>query len=317
MGFKIERCEEICMKNTSKKLWFGILALALVFGMTVVGCDDSSSTTDPGGNAGGNKKITVTGLPAKTIDVYIFVLSSIDQFFEGNPVAAGRGNISASKTSVEFTLVTDENDTPWSGSGPHYLLIQIGGDDNDPEIYAYTNGATFEDLEINSPEDAAERLPKFTISSSNSIAFSKFQGFDSGESEGKNNEPENSLVGTWTGAGGNFTFYANGTFSEDSAKGSYTTDGDAITITIEQMRGDGLKNNNGGKILPENTWSTWYTQTTLVPVFASIFPPGTITEAQIATNVALMFAPQEGKYSITGDQLTLTFASSTTYTRVN
>ena len=42
----------------NKKLWLGILVMVLVFGMTVVGCDnnstDGSNTENTGENTGGN-----------------------------------------------------------------------------------------------------------------------------------------------------------------------------------------------------------------------------------------------------------------------
>ena len=44
------------MKN--KKIWLGMLAMALVFGMMVIGCDNNTT------NGGGGGYITITGIPA-------------------------------------------------------------------------------------------------------------------------------------------------------------------------------------------------------------------------------------------------------------
>jgi len=38
----------------NKKLWLGMLVVVLVFGMTVVGCDDGSTDDNGGNNSGGN-----------------------------------------------------------------------------------------------------------------------------------------------------------------------------------------------------------------------------------------------------------------------
>jgi hypothetical protein len=151
------------MKN--QRLWLGILVIALVFGMTVVGCDDGST-----GGGDENKKITVTGITGKTGPAMISVSSS---FEDDGMVAMGMGTISGS--SVTFALMKDE-DVPWAGSGSYYLMLGFASDaDEDDEVmYIYTDGKTLVELGISSEADAS-KLPKYNISSATStIAFNKF-----------------------------------------------------------------------------------------------------------------------------------------------
>ena len=55
----------------SKNLLFGILALALVFAMTSVGCD-KDATDDDGGGDGNGGTLTITGIPSQYNGKYIF-----------------------------------------------------------------------------------------------------------------------------------------------------------------------------------------------------------------------------------------------------
>jgi hypothetical protein len=145
-------------KTMAKKIWLGMLAIALVLGMTVVSCDD-------GGGAA--KSITITGITGKTGEAMIMVGSSMD---EAGMAAMGFGEISGG--SVTFDLM-NEQFKPFTGSGSYFLYLEFedGG-------YVYTNGKTFDELglNINSSEDEIyAKLPKYNISSENSsIAFNKF-----------------------------------------------------------------------------------------------------------------------------------------------
>jgi len=141
-----------------KEFWLGMLALALVFGMMVAGCDNG--TSNKGGN--GAKSITITGITGKTGDSVIYVASGY-----GSIVAAGRGKISSG--SVTFNMVKDEYMTPWTENGSFYLMLIF---DQDQSQYYYTNGQT-----INiSEEDDLTKLPKYNITSTTStIAFNLFK----------------------------------------------------------------------------------------------------------------------------------------------
>jgi hypothetical protein len=155
---------EVFMKD--QRLWLGILVIALVFGMMVVGCSDDST-----GGGDESKIITVTGITEKTGPAMISVSSSPD---DDGMVAMGMGNISGG--SVTFALMKDE-DIPWTGSGSFYLTLGFASDadeDEDDVIYVYTDGKLLEELGISSEADAG-KLPKYDISSAiSTIAFNKF-----------------------------------------------------------------------------------------------------------------------------------------------
>jgi hypothetical protein len=140
-----------------KNFLLGILVIALVFGMTVIGCD-TGGNTDP-------KSITITGIPQGTTDADIYIMKGFSS--QSDLVAGGPGVISG--TSVTFTLLTPSFKS-WTGNGSYYINVDLDDDE-----YYYTNGKTFAELGINGPEDA-HKLPKFNISSANStIDLSKFQ----------------------------------------------------------------------------------------------------------------------------------------------
>jgi fibronectin type 3 domain-containing protein len=147
-----------------KEFWPGMLALALVFGMAVVGCDNGSGSK----SVGGGKSITITGITGKTGDAVIYVVSAFDN--ANGMVAAGRGKVSSG--SVTFNLIKEDM-TSWTGSGSFYLVLIF---DQDQSQYYYTNGQT-----INiSEEDDFTKLPKYNITSATStIAFNLFKELSS------------------------------------------------------------------------------------------------------------------------------------------
>jgi len=65
---------------TKKNLWLGILAIALVFAMTVVGCGDDSTNDNGGGGGGGT--FTLTGIPSTYNGKYA-ILNAGDEEGEG------------------------------------------------------------------------------------------------------------------------------------------------------------------------------------------------------------------------------------------
>ena len=139
----------------NKKNWLGILVIVLVFGMTVVGC-------------GAGKKITITGLSGTwhgnrdSIDV--IVMSS---FLNNEVIAYGTGKISGDSATVSLK---NPDDTPWTGSGSFYLMI-------DPGDFLYTKGKTLSELGISNEYDLGMKLPKYNITSTKStIAYSDFKG---------------------------------------------------------------------------------------------------------------------------------------------
>jgi hypothetical protein len=158
----VAKVKEKTMAN--RNFWLGILVMVLIFGMTVVGCDDSST------NGGNNdaKKITITDLTGKTGGIIINVVSA------NGLVAQGMGAIA--NNSVTVSLATGLLD-PWTGSGSYYLNLYL---DMDSCYYGYTNGKTWSELGISSDSsesDIMAKTPKYNISSTiSTISFSQFQG---------------------------------------------------------------------------------------------------------------------------------------------
>jgi hypothetical protein len=153
---------------TNKKFWLRILAMVLVFGITVVACDNGSTDDNGSGSA---KKITITGLTGKTGDVIIALSTTFGKGDDGI-VAMGQGTICSN--SVTVSLVRDAADNPWTGSGSYYMVMYIGDDG-----FVYSTGKTMAQLGINSEADIRTKMPKYNITSAtSSIAFSEFVSWD-------------------------------------------------------------------------------------------------------------------------------------------
>jgi hypothetical protein len=179
----------------NKKILLAMLAITLAFGMTVIGCDGGG-----GGGDGDQKSITITGISVAGADaghVGIF-----DAKLEG--VASGQGSISGGTLTVPLyigDLYAAEGESyepeenggedrsagdkepdrePWTGSGNYsiQLILENTKDDDFGGMYVYTDGKTWSALGITEGMDMEQilaKLPKYSISASNSITFSKFQ----------------------------------------------------------------------------------------------------------------------------------------------
>jgi len=163
---KWKNIKERIMAN--RKIWLGILVMALVFGMTVVGCSNGST------GGGESKSITITGITGKTGDASIGFYSSLDSEDE---FVGGWGMGTISGNSVTFKLLNKGSfTTPWTGSGSYYLELSFYQDDD--TNYYYTDGQTWAQLGLtqdSSVSQVSSKLPKYTISSATStIAFNKF-----------------------------------------------------------------------------------------------------------------------------------------------
>ena len=149
-----------------KKIWYGLLVLVLVFGMTVVGCDDSSTDND-------GKRITITGISGITGDVSIFLYREWNE----EASAAGRGIIS--NNSVTTTLI-NKYYKQWNGRGSFFIMLHIDEFCDIHECtYLFTNGQTWTQLGIDENSNWNQvyaSLPKYNITSNTSIiAFNNFQ----------------------------------------------------------------------------------------------------------------------------------------------
>jgi hypothetical protein len=118
-----------------KRFWLGILVMALVFGMTVVGCGNDSSSEDS------KKTLVLTDIPA---NVYSYASSggSIGVFKEGTtPQQAERWeNIVAGADlynddvivtgngpyTVTVPLYNIDNYNRWTGSGTFDVYLELG-----------------------------------------------------------------------------------------------------------------------------------------------------------------------------------------------
>jgi hypothetical protein len=167
-------CHKILKEKimTKKKIWLGMLALALVFGMTVVGCGDD------GGGGGGGKSITITGISSGFEQAQIVLFSSMS---ENGMVAIGYKSISGTSVTIPLFTLSSEGELAgsWTGSGSYYLMLSLVNNTDETEsMYIYTNGQTLAQLGLTTSSTQAQALaalPKFNVSAdSSTIAFSKF-----------------------------------------------------------------------------------------------------------------------------------------------
>jgi len=148
------------MKN--KKLWLGMLAIILAFGMTVVGCDD-----DPADDNGGGTLI-ITDIPATYNDQYVrFVgmLMSQQQYI------IGAKSVSVNGTNATITSAQIKNGKV---SLPMWVLPSSGS------VSRYSGNDTFtsyqsiaiydsEIVSLDSGESSAHRVKSINFSS---VSFS-------------------------------------------------------------------------------------------------------------------------------------------------
>jgi hypothetical protein len=228
------------MKN--KKFFLGILVMTLVFGMTVVGCDDNAENNNGNGGGGGSgNSITITGITGKTGEATIYVVSNFTN--ESGIVAAGLGNVSGN--TVTFSLV-NANEAPWTGSGSYYLML---GFDQDDSEYYYTNGQTI------TAENNAEfyaNLPKYNISSAAStIAFNLFReiSIDDDDGDGDGDDERPTLTGT-------VTIDETSPQVGDTLTAAYSDGNGTGTATWQWILGEStnIGTNNATYIVVEDDW---------------------------------------------------------------
>jgi len=111
----------------NKKILMGMLAMVLVFGIMVVGCDDGSTNSE--------KTIIITGVSGeylKVADYMIFVDGA-----DGKIVAQGDGHLSGSTITCDLYTITLFDDggwnttsERWTGKGSFDIGIAawVGGD---------------------------------------------------------------------------------------------------------------------------------------------------------------------------------------------
>jgi hypothetical protein len=171
------KVKEKTMANKKKLL--GMLVMALIFGITVVGCDNGSTNgngnDDDNGSTPANtdpKTITITGLAGKSGNVEIVLGNIVNN--DDVVIAIGQGTIS--DNAVTVPLKNKDSDTDWTGTGSYIIQLEFVVTD---DTWFYTNGKTWAEIGITantSEEEAFLKLPKYNIASATStIAFDQFK----------------------------------------------------------------------------------------------------------------------------------------------
>ncbi|GHV90667.1 hypothetical protein AGMMS50268_11700 [Spirochaetia bacterium] len=117
--------------------------------------------TNPGGDAGVPKFITITGITGLTGEWWVMLFDSVGG--KMSPLAAGVGTIDAGSLTVALKTGANGDGPAWTGIGSYWLAIQ-----QEQTVYAYTNGAAY-------PANIND-LPKISITgATTSVAFEKFR----------------------------------------------------------------------------------------------------------------------------------------------
>jgi hypothetical protein len=111
------------MKNKNF-LFFGMLAIALTFGMTLTGCPTDDDGSDDGSEPG--KKVSITGISEWSGQTTVYVLTqetfppTADAIIAGNSV-----NITGTSVTVPIKIMTGVNQygADWTGSGEYYIAL--------------------------------------------------------------------------------------------------------------------------------------------------------------------------------------------------
>jgi len=151
----------------NRKNWLGILAIVLVFGMMVFGCDNDSTSSGGDGNSNANsngesygdsngngnvpKTLVITGVPAtegevtftgKQITVAIFAKAK-----HGDLQVVALNQVNINSTTITTPLLSATTEAPFTGTGDFYIWIFIDvnntkNDLSDDTAYVYTGGGS-------------------------------------------------------------------------------------------------------------------------------------------------------------------------------
>jgi len=113
------------------------------------------------------------------------------------------------------------------------------------------------------------------------------------------------LNGTWVLGDLEMTFN-NGNFASASEKGTYTTNGNNITMTTTQIYND----HDGDRYCYPSIDEGWYTKAAI-----EALNPSPLTDEELNE----IFTPSTASYSISGNELTFTFDgdNQSTFTKIN
>jgi 1-phosphatidylinositol phosphodiesterase len=158
--------------------------MALVCGIVVIGCEDSTSNSTPHSTP---HSIVITGIPAEYDHDRVSIVLwddepgvSEDGELDAVLVAKGRGLISGDSATVELK---DPNGADWDGSGRHHLQMSLDRTfhHTDGLFFVYADSKTFEELDIKESDPIEEidaKLPTWHIDGTLSqIPFTAFDLF--------------------------------------------------------------------------------------------------------------------------------------------
>jgi hypothetical protein len=104
---------------SNKKIWLGMLVMALVFGMTVVGCEDDSGGGNNGGGSGGGGGITWTFNNLSSVSVTITCSALNPSEFFVN--AGSQKSATSTELDIDF-IYTPANQVNLSRDGRTYTF---------------------------------------------------------------------------------------------------------------------------------------------------------------------------------------------------
>ena len=219
------------MKN--KKIWLGILALALVFGMTIIGCDDDSK------NDGKNNNVTFINVIADgsqtTSELTLIFSQAITGLSISDIKLSGLPGIVKGNLSGPIQIQSAIPNEPPSG--------EIPSESQEEETFSAlpnTNYRTASDTEIGyvlginglttgGTLNVAVSKSGYTISGSPRMVIVSYNG--SGDGGGISD-----LLGTWIG-GNTLTFTSNNVTCSYAGFGTRTYSVSGNTITFENGAG--------------------------------------------------------------------------------
>jgi len=168
-----------------KIILMGILAIALVFAMTVLGCENAPE--DDGGNT-----ITITGITlpddcdapiSSGYPVRCYITDNVNNRLS---VAGGTGFLSVGSDTVTIPFedykkpIADKpfENEPYKGKGEFWIMLCFMKKGTYDIQFYYTTGKALSEFNLNSnsPSSAYDVLPKYNFSSSKTtIPFSQFK----------------------------------------------------------------------------------------------------------------------------------------------
>jgi hypothetical protein len=145
---------------SNKKIWLGMLVLVLVFGMTVVGCDDSDS-----GNGGGADPDTWTNVTS---------LTQLNGTWKGSfPLTETEQGVTIKMTQEMTMTITATNATTGTMSGTQKMTIAYSGNGVSENWSEIKEGATSEGWTV---DDTNHSMSITDTIASQSISMSQIDG---------------------------------------------------------------------------------------------------------------------------------------------